>query len=252
MTTRNNKNALMHGVFSETLIILGEDPHEFDQLYESVRKEWNPEGPTEEDAVETITKCLWRKSRVGRDRKINMEKFKAKDAFRKKIRANREEQVLQFIDEVEAMQKSGSTTCAITEENLTEKLDAAWVRHIRQNISRKNYESDGAWLDAIVDKMYVWLEVSVFKSQELKAVDQLFSDELYMEKELALEERLNGMIAKAIKQLSQSKAMKGILFPNGHAPVTLTSKPLKEIESPPTQIENADDASDGCISCETK
>ena len=57
-------NALKHGAFSKTAILPGEDPQEFEELHFSLIGEWAPVGATEEDAVLSIAKGIWRKRRL--------------------------------------------------------------------------------------------------------------------------------------------------------------------------------------------
>jgi hypothetical protein len=44
-------NAQKHGVFTVNPVMPGEDPREFEQLHFALIDEWQPSGPTEEDAV---------------------------------------------------------------------------------------------------------------------------------------------------------------------------------------------------------
>ena len=57
-------NAWKHGGYSNLGVLPGEDPREFERLHQSLIDEWEPSGPTEHDAVLSIAKCLWRKSRL--------------------------------------------------------------------------------------------------------------------------------------------------------------------------------------------
>ena len=57
-------NAQKHGVFSATAILPGEDEEEFKELHTALIDEWRPVGATEEDAVLSIAKAVWRKRRV--------------------------------------------------------------------------------------------------------------------------------------------------------------------------------------------
>jgi hypothetical protein len=57
-------NAHKHGAFAKTAILPGEDPLEFEYLHHALIEEWKPIGPTEEDAVLSIAKGMWRKRRV--------------------------------------------------------------------------------------------------------------------------------------------------------------------------------------------
>jgi hypothetical protein len=66
--TYGNKSALKHGAFTEVVILPGEDPNELKELRAALYDEWNPEGPTEIDKVESIamgifnTACMCRVS----------------------------------------------------------------------------------------------------------------------------------------------------------------------------------------------
>ena len=62
--SQKQPNAYKHGIFGRTLIIPGEDPAEFETLYSELIQEWIPAGATEEDAVLSIAKAIWRKRRV--------------------------------------------------------------------------------------------------------------------------------------------------------------------------------------------
>ena len=65
---RKHPNALKHGAFAKTAIIPGEDPQEFEELHSALIEEWGHVGPTEEDAVLTVAKGIWRKRRLQKSR----------------------------------------------------------------------------------------------------------------------------------------------------------------------------------------
>src|ERR1039457_6454690 len=66
MNKYENQNALKHGAFAEVVILPNEESKEFEELHDTVLREWNPEGPTEHGLVMSLTKDLWRKRRLGR------------------------------------------------------------------------------------------------------------------------------------------------------------------------------------------
>src|SRR5262249_46302446 len=57
-------HAVKHGAFAKTAILPGEDRREFEELHSALIEEWAPVGPTEEDAVLSIAKGVWRKRRL--------------------------------------------------------------------------------------------------------------------------------------------------------------------------------------------
>ncbi len=56
-------NALKHGLQAERVVIPGEDPEEFDALYQSLEEDYQPVGSREGLLVERIADCTWRLQR---------------------------------------------------------------------------------------------------------------------------------------------------------------------------------------------
>ena len=63
---RKRGNGLKHGVFSGTLILSWEKQEEFEKLCAALVEEWQPDGPTEQEAVLSIAMGVWRKRRLAR------------------------------------------------------------------------------------------------------------------------------------------------------------------------------------------
>jgi hypothetical protein len=63
-------NALKHGVFSSIQLLPWEDPDLFEQLRRELWEEHKPDGPSQEDCVETILWCRWRKMRLRARRQL--------------------------------------------------------------------------------------------------------------------------------------------------------------------------------------
>ncbi len=63
-------SALKHGVYSPIEILPWEDPDLFEELRRELWEEHKPEGPSQEDCVETILWCRWRKLRLRAWRKL--------------------------------------------------------------------------------------------------------------------------------------------------------------------------------------
>ncbi len=57
-------NAIKHGLTSQTVVIRGENPDEFDELRSDLEQALEPVGRLESDLVETIAICMWRRCRV--------------------------------------------------------------------------------------------------------------------------------------------------------------------------------------------
>src|SRR6516164_4617227 len=56
-------NALKSGVYSRAPLIPGEDPREFNKLYDDLIKEWKPSGPTLRFALRGLADWMWRLER---------------------------------------------------------------------------------------------------------------------------------------------------------------------------------------------
>jgi hypothetical protein len=74
MSSRVNKvhPALKHGFYAATAILPGENRAAFEELHRSVIADLTPDGPLEEDAVETIARLLWRKQNLATFRKAEL------------------------------------------------------------------------------------------------------------------------------------------------------------------------------------
>ena len=204
----NRPNALKHGAFAQTAILPGEDAREFEELHSGLVEEWEPIGPTEEDGVLSIARDMWRKRRLQR----------FLQAAAKEGRCDPDHPLY---DEAHALREIAVLMRTYPEiyENLTE--DRALERlsgtadHLRQKCPRRNFESTAAWLQAVRDEIFSVLlprleplgpggEVSLAQSFKFLTLD-LFK------MELAVEERIDAKIDRAIKRLVQTKAMKQML-----------------------------------------
>ena len=60
---RSAQNSFKHGLYSQDLIIQGEDPAEFDELRADLRREHQPANTTEEILVDELAQHFWRMRR---------------------------------------------------------------------------------------------------------------------------------------------------------------------------------------------
>ncbi len=60
---RSSQNSFKHGLYSQELIIQGEDPVEFDHLRSTLRNEHQPANTTEEILVDELAQHFWRMRR---------------------------------------------------------------------------------------------------------------------------------------------------------------------------------------------
>jgi hypothetical protein len=200
-------NALKHGVFAKIVILPWEDPEEFRILHTAVVAEWNPVGPTEEDAVFTIAKGIWRKRRM----QLFLENDKERCSTYPDHPAYREAHMLRSFCEI--LERSADKT-----ENVEPRfglLSAENRDHLQRKVPRHNFQSTSEWIRAIQNEVTSVLlpEAERFdRSLEvLISRDSAFFTQEVVKHELAVDERLDAMMDRAVKRLMQAKAYKQML-----------------------------------------
>jgi hypothetical protein len=221
--TPNQKrpNALKHGVFAVNPAIPGEDPREFQELFSALFDEWQPSGPTEVDAVFTIADAMWRKLRA--------QKFR-----RAKVIANTFDPRHPTFDEARGLYLFSSFLRSEAEmafeKHAGSCLRSDKINHLKQKFPRSNYISTEEWAEAIITEIETEL-VPTALNPRLKPGEKLddYSEAFrqatvemqiflcvihareFLDDELNVLERLEGRIARAMKHLVQTKAMKHLL-----------------------------------------
>ncbi len=64
-------NAFKHGAFSSVELLPWEDVNEYEELRRRLFEEHQPEGPSQEECVDAILSCMWRKRRVRHKRNLD-------------------------------------------------------------------------------------------------------------------------------------------------------------------------------------
>ena len=127
---------------------------------------------------------------------------------------------------------------SVTEQDLPTKLEERWANYLKKHVPRKNYNDDSAWLSAVIDKIDDQLLKLSYTMITTSKIEEEFSDELFVVRELAVEERLDAVNDKVIKRLGQIKTMKAMGIGTRHASVI--KEPLKQIYSPAIQAAKND------------
>ncbi len=90
--------------------------------------------------------------------------------------------------------------------------------HLKRKFSRENFQSDSEWFGAIQSEVTSVLlpeaERSVDSAEVLTARDAAFFSQEVVKNELAVDERIEAMIDRAVKRLVQAKAVKQMLGTN--------------------------------------
>ena len=213
MSNRNvngKLNAMLHGGYCAQSILPGEDPVEYLELFKRLLQEWEPDGETELDAVLTIAKCIWRKDRV--------QKF-----FIAKVQMCRADPEHLFFPETNSLGEYSKWIKTASEETIEKRirpfLSDRHAKHLRQKCPRGNFASHSEWVNAVDNEINSVLLPQSKKPMPdvllLSESQKLISQDDFNQ-EIAVEERLDVMIDRAIKRLVQIKAMKQMLhYGNG-------------------------------------
>ncbi len=216
MRNQNPKqpNAQKHGVFAATAILPGENRQEFEELHSAVIQEWAPDGATEEDAVLTIAKAIWRKRRVQKFLAVQL----AINALNPKHPSFDES-----IGLIRLLHFMGTEPEDFTFEDQADRfLLPDKIQYLRQKVPRSNFESTAEWVQAVINEISLVLLPASMNRDEPEMADVVglsrsaanLSNDLFKQ-ELALDERLDAMEDRAVKRLIQTKAMKQMLRQTG-------------------------------------
>lgn len=216
MTKQNGKlpNATKHAIFSQQVVIPGEDPEEFEALRAALVAEWLPTGPTEEEAVLSIAHAMWRKRRLQKLLEIRLDRnfldpnhpsydeFCGLTAFLLALRSGPEE-----------------TVEAVEERCLKPDM----LKSLLRKFPPSAFPSTAEWGRAVIADIERKLQEMLRQDPEIERQGSMYltaatyTDEFFA-KELTLNERLDAMIDRAEKRLVQTKSFKQMLGLTGPAP----------------------------------
>ena len=74
-------NSLRHGGYAKILLLPGENREDYDQLCEGLERDWEPQTRTEQEYVEEMATCVWKKIRlqVAENRILNERQVSPRD-----------------------------------------------------------------------------------------------------------------------------------------------------------------------------
>ncbi|SEE51311.1 hypothetical protein [Bradyrhizobium erythrophlei] len=224
-------NALKHGAYSSIELLPWEDPDAFEGLRRAIWEEWGPEGPSEHDCVETMFLCLWRKHRVRAKRKVDTAV--ALDRVENRVFQERPPPVL-LENELEVIKHALAETHSPPRDDYERLLsfsaslhletDAMVLRltisllptefrdHLNEKVREDSHNTTQDWLIALKREIdYVLLprirERRPDPNGYLPAAAEILAAEKTME-DLAVEERLDAALDRAMRRLYFLKAQK--------------------------------------------
>ncbi len=237
-------SAYKHGGFSRTVLFPWEDADEFDALHRSLQDEWEPSGALEEDAVYTILTCIWRKRRI-RDKR-NLDTLAALQ--RKNLEALSEMPPPFFDTKLETTiyvlkhrpnsggrpRLEGKVSHLIGfSSSLYGSLDGQFLEMMMNMLGGENYPTTPEWVQAVkreVDEVLLPRARAEMESPDhlaAKAAEFITTDRIL--EDLALEERLDAMVDRAMRRLAQTKFMKQV---SGSSERLLKNTTPLQIEGP--------------------
>jgi hypothetical protein len=258
-------SAYKHGGFSKTVLFPWEDADEFNALRDSLQDEWEPSGALEHDAVYTILTCIWRKRRI-RDKR-NLDTLAALQHKELKVLS---ETPLPFFDTEQELSIYALTRMFKSDRSrprydgavshligfsssLYGKLDAQFLElsigmlgeefsaHLTREVPREKYPTTPEWVQAVkreVDEVLLPLARAEMDSPDYlaaKAAEFITTDRIL--EDIALEERLDAVVDRAMRRLAQMKFMKQL---SASSERQLQNAPVLQIEGPrrPRRVKN--------------
>jgi hypothetical protein len=230
-------SALKHGGFSKTVLFPWEDADEFAALHRSLQDEWKPSGALEEDAVYTILTCIWRKRRIRDKRNLDtLAALQHKDLealsemplpFFKTMRekyiyswTNMPKSDGRVRDDSEVWRLIGFSSSLygmLDGELLDLMIDiigGELSAHLKRDVPKEKYSTTPEWVKAVkreVDEVLLPRARAEMDSPDhlaTKAAEFITTDRIL--EDLALEERLDAMVDRAMRRLAQIKFMKQV------------------------------------------
>jgi hypothetical protein len=183
--------ALKYGVYSATGLLPGENPAAFEKLRRDLIAEFRPEGPAENDVVETIARLTWRKQ--------NLETLRIAEAVRKRHEV--------------IWSKVPSTVAPLMDFDLGtpdrnwEPPDPAEVEAARQAALAQAREEFG-------------VRYAFVKMGDAATLEQTFRD-------FEVVKQFDDMIEKSVKQLLLVRGVKSVSLTSSSAPLPRIPGPPK-------------------------
>ena len=228
------RNALKHGAYSKAILLPWEDAAEFEALHQQLRDEWQPEGPMEEDTVATYLDCLWRKRRVRQKRQIE-----TLTAINKPDAISLQQPIPFFEEDIDRIKSimSQKTQARTEKRDLVAQLlgfssslygkqdyelvafSIRWLggesaAYLQREVPQENYATSSDWIRDLKHHVDTILLPKARAEQDpdglflTKAAAFLTEDRIL--EDIAVEERFDARMDRAIRRFAQLKALKQI------------------------------------------
>jgi hypothetical protein len=250
-------SAYKHGGFSKIVLLPWEDADEFEALHHSLKEEWDPSGALEEDAVYTILTCIWRKRRIRDKRNLDTlaalqhKDVKALSEMPPPFLDTEAENTMyilthrpksngqpRFEGKVSHLIGFSSSLYGSLDgqylEMMMNMLGGGLKAHLLREVPKEKYPTTPEWVQAVkreVDEVLLPRARAEAESPDhfaAKAAEFITTDRIL--EDIALEERLDAMVDRAMRRLAQMKFMKQM---SASSERQLRIVPTLQIEGPP-------------------
>lgn len=194
-------NARKHGAYAKELFLPNESREQFELLHLGLIEEWSPIGTLEEDTVLTLAQCIWLKRRI--------EGFYREEALDSSyLNAYEIKLVFYIADELERAETLEQATTWIS------MLPEKYGKWVEETVPRSSFDDHESWIEAVTLKILrIAGEGERIARTRIDLTGQTPRSAILREltaKKIALDERLDARIDKAVKRLAQLKAFKQI------------------------------------------
>jgi len=186
------------GADSDFVVLLGEDPIEFEILRGRLAEEHAPDGPLEEDLVLTLAKCLWRKQR--HQNFLSVEIMSAQ-YHPKHAAHHKQSQALETF-----YQAINDATSFEEIQQSLDQLDEHYADCLKFTCPRDNFREPRQWVNAMQKVVREAMRPLITLSGSAIASAVLTDD--VIARELEFEARIDRILEQTLDRLERAKAAK--------------------------------------------
>jgi hypothetical protein len=206
MKKQSNKNALVHGVYSSDVVMPWEKAEEFNELLKGIRLDFMPNGTTEDDIVFGIADLCWKKRRINRMQQLAFLQSRAAAEIEKSgkrsvsgIRRSLEAQRLK-----EAHDDGRFAAAVVDVSDVLTQLTNFATSHKNTSLGKfgANLRSAISTIEAL--QPFIEAGATALAAAKPQAEEKVSDGACNLDtiaRACAMEERLDGLIEKKIKQL---------------------------------------------------
>jgi hypothetical protein len=222
------KNALVHGVYATDITLPWESGDDLEQLHQDLRKEWDPQGATEEETVLSLCRYIWLKRRVMRSAQFTARKDPVVLEFEKLAAGTK----TKTWEEVESLQRDHAISNQGLIADVKKTVEALRISAEKGEsmLSVSNPEMSAIHHQVVSTRTFIEKillpNLIDFKKKYIGnasiAIEQSYNPD-YLDKITRLEALLDARIDKILQRLVSTKEFKRIIQATQPQPVANSS-----------------------------